>query len=61
MTKKWGLTVSIPSNLVEINENKEGLKLVYFDGKFTTGMVAVIVFGTIAYICSGYSMVTRKL
>ena len=28
MTNKWGLTVSIPSNFVEINWNEEGLKLV---------------------------------
>ena len=33
MTKKWGLTVSIPSNLVEVNWNEEGLKLVLFRWK----------------------------
>ena len=26
MTKKWGLTFSIPSNLVKMNWNEEGLK-----------------------------------
>ena len=30
MTKKWGLSVSIPSNLAEINRNEERLKLVLF-------------------------------